>query len=281
MKNCKLLKSEYHLDWPEGFRCRFITSDTEKEVLHTHEYYEIFLTLTDRTKHSVNGSVEFLRRGTLVFIRPSDVHSYGHEQSSYSFINLSFSGEIADSLFLYLGKEFPSRSILSAKQPPKALLSEADCQRVQKLMRKINSLPYNNSRKKNLYCKSLIATLCTDYFARRTEESEEIPKWLSDLMKRMQEYKYFSEGLDAMVRLSGKTQEHLSRSMKKYCGQTTTEFINNLRLNHAANLIMNSNLSVTDICFESGFNNTGWFFTCFKKQFGVSPTKFKKMQVHG
>ena len=111
MKNCKLLKSEYHLDWPEGFRCRFITSDTEKEVLHTHEYYEIFLTLTDRTKHSVNGSVEFLRRGTLVFIRPSDVHSYSHEQSSYSFINLSFSSEIT--VCLVTAKAFASSSCVT------------------------------------------------------------------------------------------------------------------------------------------------------------------------
>ena len=33
----KILKKEYHLDDPEGFRCRFITSDTEREVLHAHD----------------------------------------------------------------------------------------------------------------------------------------------------------------------------------------------------------------------------------------------------
>ena len=55
MQTPKRLKAEYHIDFPEGYRCRFINSITERNVLHSHEYYEIFLTLTDDIEHQVNG----------------------------------------------------------------------------------------------------------------------------------------------------------------------------------------------------------------------------------
>ena len=50
----KLLEEKWHIDFPEGFKCRFITSETENKVLHQHEYYEIFLTLSEYITHHIN-----------------------------------------------------------------------------------------------------------------------------------------------------------------------------------------------------------------------------------
>ena len=74
---------------------------------------------------------------------------------------------------------------------------------------------------------------------------------------------------NAMVRLSGKSYEHLSRSMKKYKNMTLSDFINNIRLNHAANLLKYTNLSITDIAIECGYNNISYFPVCFKKKYGI------------
>lgn len=76
MQTPKRLKAQHHIDFPEGYRCRFINSITERNVLHSHEYYEIFLTLTDDIAHEVNGVCENLKIGSLTFIRPNDVHIY-------------------------------------------------------------------------------------------------------------------------------------------------------------------------------------------------------------
>lgn len=55
-----------------------------------------------------------------------------------------------------------------------------------------------------------------------------------------------------MVSLSGRSKEHLARMMKKYYGITTSEFINRLRLNYAANMLLNSNMATIDICLRVG-----------------------------
>ena len=91
----------------------------------------------------------------------------------------------------------------------------------------------------------------------------------------MNHKEYFTEGIDAMVRLSGKSYEHLSRSMKKYKNTTISEYINGIRLNHAANLLIYTNLSITDVGLECGYNNISYFLTCFKKKYGLSPKKFR------
>lgn len=54
------------------------------------------------------------------------------------------------------------------------------------------------------------------------------------------------------------------------------KFLHNLRLTYSANLLLYTDVSVSDICFESGFNSMQYFSTSFKKKFGCSPRDFRK-----
>ena len=89
----------------------------------------------------------------------------------------------------------------------------------------------------------------------------------------------FSLGISKMIELSEKTPEHLSRSTKKYLGMTPSEYINNLRLNFAANQLLTTSNSVLDICFDCGFENTVYFHKKFKERFGMSPGQFRKKSI--
>ena len=117
----------------------------------------------------------------------------------------------------------------------------------------------------------------TQYFSSfSTEQTSEIPDWLTNVCTQMHKPENFSEGLPAMTRISGKTYEHLSRSVKKYYGKTTTEYINNLRLNYATNLLLQTNLSITRIAMDCGFSSVNYFNTCYKNRFGVNPKSVRK-----
>lgn len=84
-----------------------------------------------------------------------------------------------------------------------------------------------------------------------------------------------------MYEISGKSREHLSRSLKNYYGVTPSEFIADLRLEYAVNLLLTSNLSVTDICFESGFENLSWFYKQFRQKYGETPADYRKNAAAG
>ncbi|MCF4101945.1 AraC family transcriptional regulator [Gillisia sp. M10.2A] len=65
------------------------------------------------------------------------------------------------------------------------------------------------------------------------------------------------------------------RYFKKITGKTFTNFVNEYRLVHAAKLLHEKQISITDICFESGFNNFSHFNKQFKKFTGKSPSHYR------
>lgn len=274
----KTLENKKHLDYPEEFRIRFITSKTEREVLHNHEYFEIFLTLTDNVKHIINQKNVLLQKGSLVLIRPNDIHLYNHDDEPYSFINLAYSTDLNEKIFNLFKDCMPVDTLLASDLPPVVVLSGSEQKSVRKLLHKINLIDIDNHLERKAYCISALVTIY-NFFSKLLNEKEyadDIPQWLQDTHKRMLKEENFCEGLPAMIRISGMSYEHLSRSMKKYYDTTPTSFINDLRINFAANLIKNTNMSLTDIYLECGFNNGAHFNKCFKQKFNVSPSQYKK-----
>ncbi len=65
------------------------------------------------------------------------------------------------------------------------------------------------------------------------------------------------------------------RYFKKITGKTFTQFVNEYRLAHAAKLLHEKQISITDVCFESGFNNFSHFNKQFKNYTGKSPSTYR------
>ena len=61
--------------------------------------------------------------------------------------------------------------------------------------------------------------------------------------------------------------------LKSLTGKAPQEFIRILRLERASELLK-QNLSVAEVALKTGFTNSKYFATVFKKHFGVSPSKF-------
>lgn len=66
-----------------------------------------------------------------------------------------------------------------------------------------------------------------------------------------------------------------SRLIKQRTGKSFVEFLNELRLGHATRLLLETHKSVTDICYECGFNNISNFNRIFKKSQGCTPSEFR------
>ncbi|WP_262509766.1 hybrid sensor histidine kinase/response regulator transcription factor [Breznakibacter xylanolyticus] len=66
----------------------------------------------------------------------------------------------------------------------------------------------------------------------------------------------------------------MARKIKALTDLTATEFIRSLRLKHAAGLLANGALNVSEVSQLSGFNDPAYFSRCFQKEFGVSPSNY-------
>jgi len=64
------------------------------------------------------------------------------------------------------------------------------------------------------------------------------------------------------------------RFFKEKSGKSLSQFVNEMRINYACRLITEGEYTVSQICFESGFNNISNFNRTFKRQTGYTPTEY-------
>ena len=77
------------------------------------------------------------------------------------------------------------------------------------------------------------------------------------------------------------SEKYISRYFKEHFHITLSQYITHLRLEYAKQLLQDTDTPVTEIAMQSGYQNVSYFIRIFKKTYGVSPLKYKKIsQVH-
>ncbi len=71
----------------------------------------------------------------------------------------------------------------------------------------------------------------------------------------------------------------LYRKLKTLTGMTPGEFIKHLRLKEAAQLLHQTNFTVSEIFFRTGFNNQSYFFREFKKRYNCAPNEYREQHI--
>lgn len=82
--------------------------------------------------------------------------------------------------------------------------------------------------------------------------------------------------LKKVAKIFAYTEKYLSHFFKSKMGTGFNEYVNNLRLQNALNLIDEGNKSVTEIASKCGFSDPLYFSKCFKRKMGKSPTEYIK-----
>lgn len=259
-----------------GCTYTYIDGQNWNPKLHDHDYFELFLVLNDFVMHYVNGSYEELCRGALVFMRPNDVHTFAFRKDApNSVVNVTFTRETVTALFEYFGPAFPSGEILGSEMPPSAVLSEAETVIFAKKAARYLD-PEMSPKSKAVHFRILLAeTLAKFFMDYKSNQKEKLPRWLDTLCIEMQKKENFIEGLTRMIELSGRDRSYLGRSVKRFLGVTPTAYINSLRVSYAADLILETDEDITDICFAAGFNCYSCFYYCFFGKYGMSPAEFR------
>lgn len=82
--------------------------------------------------------------------------------------------------------------------------------------------------------------------------------------------------LDEIAGLANMKVPSFCRYFKKITNKTFTQFVNEYRITHSLKLLAEKPLSITDVCFESGFNNFSYFNKTFKEYIKKSPSQYRK-----
>lgn len=96
--------------------------------------------------------------------------------------------------------------------------------------------------------------------------------------------KYISENYPKNITVNetaeklGFTTEYFCRFFKKNFGESFIEYLNDYRMDRAAQELLLTNLPVARIGENCGYQNSGYFFRVFKKKFGCTPNQFRTLK---
>ncbi len=82
--------------------------------------------------------------------------------------------------------------------------------------------------------------------------------------------------LEQLADIVGMTPTAFSRYFKQRTAKNISEYIVDIRLGHAARLLVDTSDSVSEICWATGFNTLSNFNRLFRKRKGCSPTEFRE-----
>ena len=88
-----------------------------------------------------------------------------------------------------------------------------------------------------------------------------------------------SPSLSSVAKIANMSEAAFCRYFKAHTQKTYTQFLNEIKIGNACKLLMNKNLSVSQVCFEIGFNNFNHFNNQFKRITGLTPKQFQYRQL--
>ena len=83
--------------------------------------------------------------------------------------------------------------------------------------------------------------------------------------------------LKAMAGVAALSMHHFARVFRNVTGMPPARFLTALRLAEAKRLLLTTSLTVTDVCYQVGYNSAGSFTTRFTQSVGLSPGRFRRL----
>ena len=262
---------------------QYHVSDTY--ALHRHEFYEVFYVIKGQAMHEINGSSQVVSEGSLVFIRPNDAHQYKYlNLFDFEFVNVNITWALTSQAFRWL--RIPLEYFTSPALPPTLKLTGIQHQEMRRKFLELSQMPPGPGRRR-CFCALFPEIILLLFNQENMEKTQVVPRWLSDVLKKLDDPACFTLGLPELLRMTPYTQEHLTRCFRKYVHLTPTAYINQKRLGYAASLLISEPLPPPAVAQRVGFNNISHFYHLFRQQYGCTPLQFstryrdtQKAQTH-
>lgn len=234
---------------------------TAETATRWHGRFEINIVLSDDSICVLNGAGIPVQKGDLVFLTPLDVVKY---KKNTDIISIVFSAQLIE-------------HELAEHLHTCCIMPGVDMSMVQRLFyeSKNNSLLYKT------YVENILNSILIDIVRFLFQNQKAGSPFLSSecIQKALIYLKNnFREGinLSETARHVGLSATYFSRLFHELTGKTFQSHLSSLRLDYAAGLLINSTLSVTEICYSSGYNSFSHFLRAFKEKYSLSPGKYRQ-----
>lgn len=264
-----------------GFR---VHDNTDYEAYPDHWHTPIEIVMPIENYYDVSSKKELftLQEGDLLLINSGVVHgmpSAIHGKRLFLQVDFSLLHNVAD-----------IESMLSAI--PQALLltpatAPAIHERLKNLMLEIYKEYFSDSilASASIYSKLLemLVLIGREYTGQRnafymasSRQKEHTEKFMA-VCNYIHEHCMDDLCLDDIAAYAGFSKYHFTRLFKNFTGVSFYKYLNRKRIEHAEKLLVNPELSITEVALQSGFSSLSAFIRMFKLIKGCTPTEFRNL----
>ncbi|MGV8878506.1 MAG: AraC family transcriptional regulator [Sphingobacteriaceae bacterium] len=269
----------------------FLIKDLEDRhfdpVWHSHSEYQLFVVLEGSGTRFIGDSIKSFRQNELILTGANLPHLWRSDETYFEKnSNLKTSG-----IVIYLQQDFLGEHMMEKEEMVllKKLFKKSSRgldfygeRKVQviKMMKELLRLSGLESLILLLKILNLLATSKEYHYISHTEYVNPFKENEADRMNKVYEYalKNFRKKilLEELAELFHMTPTSFSRYFTNKNNKTFSKFISELRIKHACKLLTETDLPVSTVSYESGFNTLSNFNKQFKEVMLKKPSDYKK-----
>ena len=246
---------------------------------HEHSYFEMYYLIDGECDLSVADNTYSLTSGTLIFLPKNVFHQTKYPSTtSHTRLYIEFTDDYIKDLADKFGKTWLDNHLFNK------LMYISDSLRPN-----INNIIENiieESKKRDDFSQYIIKIYFHElliqilrYHKEFFGLSQDRVPITDDVIQRATNYiiNNYSQNIsiNTLASMFHLNPSYFSKKFKTITGTGFKEFLNNIRLNHSEKMLLETNISITNIASKCGYDNSNYYGDAFKKKNGVSPTYFR------
>ena len=242
--------------------------------MHTHTFWEFFIVTKGSFQHELNGKKEILHQGDAYLIRPWERHEIKQNEP--------------DSICLFLTITIPNMKamcnicsddlyeVLYSHDVLKCFLTDHQVRKIMDLCFYIQKNIYADPKKGELPSSLLLQRVLSIVIDQNYSFEEDKPAWLLQLLKDIQDPANKGWHVNDVMSHVNYSHSHVSRFFQRYMNCSVIDYLSEIKMQNAKDLMLYSDLTVYEISEALGYKSSTNFSAVFKAAFGLSPAQYRK-----
>lgn len=257
---------------------------------HSHDFIEITYINKGKGIYTENGVSSNIMCGDIIMLSSNDIHSFTPLCNDFAWINCLF---IPQLLAPSLSQSCSIQEIFNLD-----LFAEKDTynfsgmknihlrNRANEFQNLFKDMVYEYYNAKIGYNKimryqliTLITKIIRTYIETANNKTDFTEDELTNIVRSFfnSSSSYSKISLDSIAKKAFDTPKYFSALFKKKVGINLSDYIKNIRLDHASDMLLRTNSNINDIMRYVGYQDSKYFYTSFKKKFNVTPGVYRKL----
>jgi AraC family cel operon transcriptional repressor len=249
----------------------------ERTFGHTHDFPELFLVTSGAGRHAVNGGVQDLAGGDLVWMEAADRHCFeGLAPDGLRFINLALQPAWWSGFRSLFSPPCDPATRRAGGEPEIRSLQADEFKRVETALKAL----LTGGAVDDWWLMAALREAIPVFMREHRAGTDAAPQWLKSLSGLMRDPELAARPISWWQAKASCSKAHLARCCRKHYGRTLTDLLVEARMAQAEARLLIGRETVAAIAAEVGFENLGHFHAVFKRRTGWTPIEWRRRQAN-